>query len=103
MANKYKQFSKATDFKDELFIPQAQFDFHEFSELLPYQIDQYYEEFINDCVRAKLKRVLIITGKGRVVRPHVERLLKKDDRIERYKSAGYYTGQEGAFEGWLKS
>lgn len=44
------------------------------------------------------KRVLVITGKGKVVKPSVFKLLKQSKKVKEFKTAGYFNGQEGAFE-----
>jgi DNA-nicking Smr family endonuclease len=80
------------------FIPQAELDFHNFGELTVYDIEKYLSEFIEDCYVAKLKNVLVITGKGLVVRPLVLKLLKQNKYVESFKSAGYFNGQHGAVE-----
>lgn len=80
------------------FFPEATFDYHTFGVLSPYEIEKYFEDFLLDCEIMGCKRVLIITGKGQVVKPIVNRLLKHSKKVESYKTAGYFNGQEGAFE-----
>lgn len=85
------------------FIAQAELDFHEFGELTTYDIEKYLNEFLEDCYISKLQRVLIITGKGKVVRPLVMKLLKINKYVSTFKTAGYFNGQSGALEVEIKS
>lgn len=89
------------------FYAQAELDYHEFGELTQFDIERYLNEFLEDCYIEKLKTVLVITGKGNVVRPAVLKLLsglqKKEKFIESFKTAGYFNGQSGAVEVVLKS
>jgi len=80
------------------FIPQDQIDFHELGILTSFDIEKYLNEFLEDSYISKLERVLVITGKGSVVRPKVMALLKSSKFVSKYKSAGYFNGQGGAFE-----
>lgn len=80
------------------FIPQAQLDFHEYGELLAFDIEHILETFIEDSYFSDLQYLLIITGKGHVVRPMVEKLLKENNYVNECKPAGYFNGQSGAFE-----
>lgn len=66
--------------------------------LYPYDIEKILNEFLEDSYVAGYKRVIVVTGKGRVVKPIVERLLKEIRLVANYKIAGYFNGQEGAFE-----
>jgi len=96
-----KKDSKANNqFND--FIPQATFDYHNLGVLNSYEIERYLLEFFQDCTFLGYKRVLVITGKGQVIRPLVNKLLKQSDYVFEYKVAGYFNGQEGAFEVTLK-
>ena len=80
------------------FLPQAQIDFHEFGLLTNYDIEKYLNEFLEDCYISKLDKVLVITGKGNVVRPLVIKLLKQNKLVKSFKQAGYFNGQSGAVE-----
>lgn len=84
------------------FFPEATFDYHTAGVLSPYEIERYFDEFLLDCDVLGYRRVLIITGKGQVVKPLVSRLLKLSKKVESYKIAGYFNGQDGAFEVILK-
>ncbi len=101
--NKYSKFSKSKQPKDEIFVPQATLDYHEVEITHHYQIEEELNMFLEDCIKAGFKKVLIITGKGKVVQPTVATLLKKHKLVANYKQAGYYNGQWGAFEVTLTS
>ncbi len=89
------------------FTPEAILDFHTFGLLTSFEIEKYLKEFLEDSYIQKLQNVLVITGKGEVVRPAVLKLLdefvKEGKFIESFKTAGYFTGQSGAFEIILKN
>lgn len=102
MKERNKIVKKAV-YKDPLgFIPQDQIDFHNFGEMTPFDIEKYLSEFLEDCYVAKYHQVLVITGKGSVVRPLVQKLLKQNKYVANFKPAGYFNGQGGAFEVELK-
>lgn len=83
------------------FFPQAEFDFHELGPLTHFDIEKYLNTFLEDSYNEGHTRVLVITGKGLVVRPLVQKLLKNHALVEKYTTAGYHNGQSGAFEVWL--
>ncbi len=80
------------------FIPQGKLDYHDRGSLHPYDIEKLLNEFLEDSYIAGYTEVIVVTGKGAVVRPLVDRLLKKHKLVRKYESAGYYNGQTGAFE-----
>lgn len=80
------------------FVPDAQLDFHGMGVLTAYDIEKLLHEFIEDCYIVNKRQLLVITGKGSVVRPLVERLLKNHKHVARFQHAGYFSGQTGAFE-----
>lgn len=84
------------------FIPDAEIDFHNFGELLPFDVERILNEFIEDSYVSNHKTLLVITGKGKMVRPEVQKLLNRNQHVEKFKQAGYFNGQSGAFEVWLK-
>ncbi len=92
-----KKASNHIKFEND-FLPQATFDYHNLGVLNPYEIEKYLIEFIQDCNFLGYKRILIVTGKGYVVRPLVSKLLKKSREVKEFKQAGYFNGQDGAFE-----
>lgn len=80
------------------FIPDTQLDFHDFGVLNPAEIEKILTEFIEDSYIANKTSLLVITGKGRVVRPIVKKFLKANKYVSSFKTAGYFNGQDGAFE-----
>ena len=84
------------------FIPDQVLDFHEIELLDNYNIEKILVEFIEDNYLAENEKLLVITGKGKVVKPQVLLLLKQNKFIKSYNFAGYYNGQDGAIEIILK-
>ncbi len=84
------------------FVSQDEIDFHKFGPLTGFDIEKLLCNFLEDCYVAKLEKVLVITGKGNIVRPAVNKLLKQNKYVQSFKSAGYFNGQSGAFEVELK-
>ncbi len=84
------------------FVAESELDFHKFGEMTLYDIEKYLNEFIEDSYVSKLTRLLVITGKGAVVKPLVLRLLKQNKYVESFKMAGYFNGQGGAIEVQLR-
>lgn len=77
----------------------SQLDFHDFeTSLLPYDIEKILNEFLEDSHIAGHRHILIITGKGKIVRPHVKKLLGNHPLVQEFRTAGYFNGQDGAFE-----
>lgn len=95
-------YNPKLDFRLNNFIPEAELDFHNLGRLQPFDIEINLDHFIEDCQIAGHKNVLVITGKGLVVKPIVQRLLKHHKQVESFKLAGYFNGQGGAFEVVLK-
>ncbi|MBD3363543.1 hypothetical protein GF362_07550 [Candidatus Dojkabacteria bacterium] len=83
------------------FQPDKELDFHNLENFTKYDIEKTLKEFIEDSYVAGLSRLLVITGKGKVIKPLVKKLLSQNKYVERFKTAGYYNGQEGAFEVFL--
>lgn len=88
---------------NDIFVSEDQLDFHDFERLTPFDIEKILNEFIEDSYVAGRENILIITGKGKVVRPLVEKLLPKNKHIRKFKRAGYFNGQDGAFEIFLNN
>lgn len=84
------------------FEADAEYDFHQFEELLPFDVEKHLTEFIEDSFVAGHKNLLIITGKGSMVRPTVRKLLPSNKHVKEFRHAGYFNGQDGAFEVILK-
>ncbi len=84
---------------------QAELDFHDRGKLYPEDIEEICENFLAHCKRRKMKKVLIITGKGLhssdgvpVVKPCVVRFLKNDKRVSSFIEARRDRGGSGALE-----
>lgn len=95
MKKKHLNFQQIFDYDDKL-------DFHTFGILRRFEINLHLEHFIEDSYARSYKNLLIITGKGQVVRPIVEKNLKLNKLIFTYRVGGYFNGQDGAFEVELK-
>jgi len=83
------------------FVPDDELDFHGMGVLTPYEIKIILDEFIEDSYSTGHNRVLVIVGKGKVVRPEVSKNLKQHIHVQRFKTAGYHTGGSGAYEVFL--
>lgn len=86
-----------------IFIAEETFDYHGLGPLPEFEIIRLAENFIEECYSANKDNILIITGKGQKVRPLVKKVLSSNKYVKSFKTAGYYNGQEGAFEVCLKS
>lgn len=84
------------------FYPEATLDYHNRGSLDPFDIELLLTRFIEESLIANHKQVLVITGKGRVVRPIVMQLLRQHKQVASYNTAGYFNGQDGAIEVELK-
>ncbi len=82
----------------EPFRPQSELDYHDYGILTNEDIMRIYNEYISDCIKANYKKVRIITGKGKVVRPKVNKLLSRDKRVEKSEYSGYFSGGSGSFD-----
>jgi DNA-nicking Smr family endonuclease len=102
--NKYAHLVSKRDksYLDE-FTPDATLDYHDRGSMSKYKIEKLLEDFLIESYSEGLKKLLVITGQGKVVRPIVRRFLDKSDYIEKFKKAGYFNGQSGAFEVSLKT
>jgi DNA-nicking Smr family endonuclease len=87
----------------EHFVPDFSIDFHKFGPMNSYEIEKRVREFVEDSYAAGGNRLLIITGKGKTVRPIAQEILGTSDIVEEYRYAGYFNGQDGALEVILKS
>lgn len=91
------------DSVEDIFYCQNELDYHDLGPLTNYDIEKILNEFLEDSYIAMHKYVRVITGKGQVVRPYVQKLLKTNKYVEKFKTAGYFGGQDGAIEITLKS
>jgi len=83
-------------------IYEDKIDFHEFGLIEPNQIYFFTDKFIKDSFNQDLKKILIITGKGELIRPCVQKALKNNKLVKKFLRASEYNGGSGAFEVWLK-
>ena len=81
-----------------MFIAEDTLDYHQFGQLTHYEVEKILNEFLEDAYYSDKSQVLIITGKGKLIRPIMPKLLKKHKLVKNFKTAGYYNGQDGAFE-----
>ena len=81
----------------------AKLDFHEYGIVSNNEIVAIYREFIDRCLKEDISQVTIITGKGKVVRPSIKRLLSKDKHVAEFSVASSFNGGLGAFEVKLKT
>ncbi|MEP7104185.1 MAG: Smr/MutS family protein [Candidatus Dojkabacteria bacterium] len=91
--NKYKN-----DPENSFFVSQAELDFHILDHFDSFEIEKMLNEFLEECYIKKFDQVIVIVGKGAVVKPYVTRLLKQHKLVSEFKQASYYNGQSGAFE-----
>jgi DNA-nicking Smr family endonuclease len=99
----YKKYSKLSPIEEKIFTAEAELDYHTYGIVTSFEIEKYLSEFLEDSYISSFRHVLIITGKGKVIRPLVEKLLSQNRYVSSFKKAGYFTGQEGAFEVILKT
>lgn len=83
---------------DNFFVPQATLDYHNLGILNAFEVEKLLYDFIEDSEVAGFRNILVVTGKGKFIRPLVNNLLKKNKKVKSFRSAGYFNGQEGAFE-----
>ena len=80
------------------FTHNSEIDFHKFKKLDHFDIEKKLIEFLEDNYLIGNKYLLVITGKGKLVKPIVKNLLLKNKFVNSFKAAGYFNGQDGAFE-----
>ena len=73
-------------------------DYHKFGLLDNYAIENLLDQFIEESIVYGLNKVLVITGKGKVVRPLVKKLLSQRKDIKKHKPASEFNGGDGAIE-----
>lgn len=85
--------------------PKAELDFHDFGPMKETEIVNKVRDFISECAAKQVDRLLIITGKGShskdgrsVVKPLVERTLRKCEEVAFFADARRDRGGEGAIE-----
>lgn len=67
-------------------IFDAELDYHDLGVLNPYDVEKLLNDFIQDSHLKGYSRLLVITGKGKVVRPLVLRLLKHHKLVKKFES-----------------
>lgn len=85
--------------------PEIALDFHKAGILTREEITALTQRFLERCFQKKIKKVLIITGKGlhsqnstAVIKPVVEKLLLRSEYVKTYSWAPRQRGGDGAFE-----
>ncbi len=101
---KYRK-SKQVDIKqdDDFFFSQAELDYHVNESLNIYEIEKMLNEFLEDCFISQYNQIVVITGTGKVVKPMVYRLLKRNEFVKSFKIASQKNGGQGAYEVILKN
>ncbi len=82
---------------------QSQLDFHELGPLTSEQILEETESFLKNAHHKKLKKLLIITGKGlhskngqAVIKPLIQKYLRTSDFVKNFSVAPVNQGGDGA-------
>jgi len=90
---------------DNLSKPQAEFDFHDRGILRESDVRELVDEFLDDCLRRKLTKVLFITGKGLhskhgmpVIKPFLRKYLSNLSFVVRVYEGRYDRGGSGTLE-----
>lgn len=90
---------------DNLSKPQAEFDFHDRGILYPEDVKKLVDEFMEECIRRKLTKVLFITGKGLhskkgmpVIKPLVKKYLQTKPEVSRVYEGRFDRGGSGTLE-----
>ncbi len=85
--------------------PEIALDFHKAGILTREEITALTRRFLERCSQRKIKKILIITGKGlhsqngaAVIKPVVEKLLLRSEYVKTYSWAPRQRGGDGAFE-----
>lgn len=104
MSKRHKKRQKSpVDVWWNSFVAEAELDFHHFGQLTDFDIEKILFEFLEDSYVSSKSNLLVITGKGPVVRPLVQKLLKQNKFVKNFNVAGYFNGQDGAFEVELRA
>ncbi len=85
--------------------PQSQIDFHKAGILTKEEITALTKRFLERSSQEGLTKILIITGKGlhsqdgqAVIKPLVEKILRKNAHVKTFSWAPRNRGGDGAFE-----
>ncbi len=93
---KYK-IPKEVDYNTK-FHPDSTIDFHIYKISYPYEVERILNEFIEDSYVEEQGKLLVITGKGEVVRPAAAKVLEENQYVREFRTGGYFNGQDGVFE-----
>lgn len=94
-------------FADKMQLPQEILDLHNLGNIIKEQVEIEVENFLKYKRLEGLSKVLIITGKGLnsprgpVLRPYIEKVLKRSKDVSAFHSASAERGGSGAFEVYL--
>ena len=90
---------------ENLSTPQAEFDFHDKGILREEDIQKLTDDFLEECEKKNLTKVLFITGKGLhsklgtpVIKPLLDRYLKSLPFVIRVQEGRIDRGGAGALE-----
>lgn len=90
---------------DNLSKPEAEFDFHDRGVLTPSDMRRMADDFLDECRRRKLTKVLIITGKGihsrqgmPVIKPFLKKYLSEQPYVLRVYEGRRDRGGTGTLE-----
>lgn len=104
MARKKNRPKKINKY-DNLSKPQAEFDFHGRGLLRESDMKRLADEFLEECERRKLTKVLFITGKGLhskngmpVIKPFLKKYLKGAPFVRRVYEGRFDRGGSGTLE-----
>lgn len=105
MTNKYSEFSKnnkTVKKLENIFVPDQILDYHGLGILDQYDVEKLLNDFISEAFSINCNRVLVITGKGNLIRKLLPNLLKNIDTVKSFNKASSKNGGEGAYEIYLK-
>ncbi|MBD3330509.1 hypothetical protein GF354_03180 [Candidatus Peregrinibacteria bacterium] len=110
MGKKKRNFKKKLNKYDNLSKPQAEFDFHDRGILIMGEVEALANEFLDECMRRGLTKVLFITGKGLhsrngmpVIKPHLRKFLNSLPYVVRVYEGRFDRGGTGTLEVILSS
>ncbi|KKP37553.1 MAG: hypothetical protein UR28_C0029G0035 [Candidatus Peregrinibacteria bacterium GW2011_GWF2_33_10] len=100
-----KEKNKKTNKYDNLTKPQEEFDFHDRGVLTMDDVKDLVNEFLDECKRRNLTKVLFITGKGLhsrhgmpVIKPFLKKYLLSKSFVVRVYEGRFDRGGEGTLE-----
>ncbi len=105
MGKKRKERTKKVNKFDNLSKPQAEFDFHGMGALRMDDVKKMADEFLDECERRGLTKVLFITGKGLhsqkgmpVIKPFLRQYLLSKPFVVRVYEGRFDRGGTGTLE-----